>query len=292
MTREQSDAAAVRLASLLAFVARSGGVVRRTRAVATGHSQRTIAQAVSAGQLVVVRRAWLALPSADPQLVGAARAGVVLSCVTRARRLGLWIPETVGVADHVAAHPHAGRVSVAAGARVHRASPLVPRDPASLEDGIENALALVCACQPAETALAIVESALHHGLALKHVLERLPFSARARAIIEAASPFSDSGLETYVVPRLAWMKLRIVPQAWIAGRRVDFLIGERLVLQIDGGHHVGRQRANDNRHDALLRHMGYHVIRVGYIQIVEDWPGVQLLVMQAVAQGLHLARTA
>jgi hypothetical protein len=36
--------------------------------------------------------------------------------------------------------------------------------------------------------------------------------------------------------------------------------------------------------------MGFHVIRVGYIQMVDDWPGVQALIMQAVARGLHLAK--
>jgi hypothetical protein len=31
------------------------------------------------------------------------------------------------------------------------------------------------------------------------------------------------------------------------------------------------------------------VIRVGYLQIMHDWPGVQASIMQAVAQGLHRA---
>jgi very-short-patch-repair endonuclease len=70
---------------------------------------------------------------------------------------------------------------------------------------------------------------------------------------------------------------------------VDFLIGDRLVLQTDGGTHVGAQRAADIRHDAELMLRGYHIIRVGYDQVVYDWPGVQALIMQAVAQGLHRA---
>ncbi|MDQ7876767.1 DUF559 domain-containing protein [Microbacterium sp. QXD-8] len=279
--------AEVRARALVAAVTDAGGIARRATIVKRGHSQRTIDAAVVAGLLRVVRRVWIAVPTADPYLVAAARAGVVISCVTRARRLGLWV-EADAVATHVAAHPHAGRITVARDTRVHRAVPLMARDPAALEDSIENALAILCACQPFEAALASVESALNKSLVSKPALLRLPFAPAVRQIIEAASPYSDSGLETYVVPRLAWMKLRIVPQAWIAGHRVDFLIGTRLVLQIDGGHHVGKQRARDNAHDATLRHMGYHVIRVGYIQVVEDWPGVQALIMQAVAQGLHL----
>lgn len=77
-------------------------------------------------------------------------------------------------------------------------------------------------------------------------------------------------------------------QTWIAGHRVDALIGDRLVVQIDGGTHVGAQRSADIRHDAELMLMGFHVIRVGYHQIIDEWPVVQDQIMRAVAQGLHL----
>lgn len=283
-----TDAAQSRRALMSAAVADAGGVIRRAELVRLGHSHRTIATALTDRVIIAVRRVWIVHPSADPFVVAAARAGVVISCVTRARRLGLWV-EREAAESHVCAPSHAGRVIVAEGTRVHRAAPLVPRHPNQLEDGIENTLAMVCGCQPFEAALAIVESALNKRLVDKPTLLRLPLRSRAREVIERAVPFSDSGLETYVVPRLRWMKLRVVPQAWIAGHRVDFLIGWRLVLQVDGKHHVGRQRAQDNHHDAVLMQQGYHVIRVGYIQMVEDWPAVQSLIMNAVAQGLHLA---
>ena len=35
--------------------------------------------------------------------------------------------------------------------------------------------------------------------------------------------------------------------------------------------------------------MGYHVIRVGFSQVIDDWPAVQDVIMRAVAQGLHRA---
>lgn len=190
-------------------------------------------------------------------------------------------------AVHVAAHLHAGRVSVAPGTRVHRDAPLVARHPDFLVDPIENVLAIVARCQPFESALAIWESAMRKGLAEPASLARLPLAAGARRLLEVAGPFADSGLETLVPLRLRFLQLRIVAQIWIAGHHVDFLIGERLVLQIDGGHHVGRQRTSDIRHDARLMLLGYHVIRVGYEQVIEDWPSVQHDIMRAVAQGLH-----
>lgn len=172
---------------------------------------------------------------------------------------------------------------------MHWSKPVVPRHPDCLVDPLENVLVIVAACQPHEAALAIYESALRTGQVDPLVLAGLTLPASARELLEEACPFSDSGLETFVVPRLRWMRLRIVPQAWIAGHHVDFLIGERLVLQVDGGHHVGTQRTSDIRHDARLLVSGYHVIRVGFDQMVNDWPAVQQLIMQAVAQGLHRA---
>lgn len=275
-----------RRTALLESVQGGGGVVRAAKLVKAGHSEHTIAAAVSAGLLKRVRRTWLAAPDADVYLIAAARAGVVLTCVTQARRCELWV-EHDEEHSHVAAHPHASRIDVAAGTRVHRARPLIARQPGVLEDPIANVLGVVAACQPFEPALAIWESALNKGLIDAPTLAKLPLSGRAREILEAASPYSDSGLETYVATRLRWLRVRIIPQVWIAGHRVDFLIGERLVLQIDGSHHIGLQREKDNRHDAQLLLMGYHVIRVGYTQIMEDWPSVQHAIMLAIAQGLH-----
>ncbi len=275
-------------ARLLSLVRAEGGVMRGTRLRAQGVASATIADAVARGLVIRIRRRWIALPDSDPELRGAAGLGVVLSCVTGARRLGLWVLQESGM--HVAAHPHAGRVHVGEATTVHRAAPLVPRHPDVLVDSVENVLALVASCQPFESALAAFESALRTGAITREAFGRLALSAGARAVLDAATPFSDSGLESFVVPRLRWLRIRIVPQAWIAGHRVDFLIGERLVLQIDGAHHVGAQRESDIRHDARLTLMGYHVIRVGYAQVVRDWPAVQHDIMRAVAQGLHLAR--
>jgi very-short-patch-repair endonuclease len=188
----------------------------------------------------------------------------------------------------VAAPSHSGAVT-ARDAIVHWAAPLVPREPGRLVDRAENMLALIAACQPWERALATWESAVQAGAVDLHVIRRMPLTGAARAIADAATPFSDSGLETFVLVRLRWLRLPIVPQAWIAGHRVDFLLGHRLVLQIDGAHHVGAQRAQDIAHDARLMNLGYHVIRVGYVQVVDRWHEVQEQIMTAVAQGLHLA---
>lgn len=269
---------------LIDTVMKRGGVVRAAVLVDAGFSRLALAAAVACGEVTAPRRGWIAAKDADPYLVAAARAGVVLTCVTQARRLGLWVLDEDR--SHVGAPPTASRLALPT-ATVHWSVPVVPRAPGTLEDGILNTLVVVATCQPYETALAVWESALNKGLVTKEELARLPLRPRARRLLADASPFSDSGLETLVVVRLKWLRLPIRVQIWIAGHRVDFLIGDRLVLQVDGGHHVGLQRAEDVAHDAALTLLGYHVIRVTYVQVVERWHEVQDLVQRAVAQGLH-----
>lgn len=159
----------------------------------------------------------------------------------------------------------------------------------SLQDAVENVLWAIADCLPFEEALAVWESALRKGLVSIEAMRRLPLSPAGRRLCAQATPWSDSGLESFVGPRLRWLGVSITPQVWVCGHRIDFLIGARLALQIDGGHHVGAQRAADIAHDAQLMLLRYHVIRVGYFQVVDAWHEVQDLVMRAVAQGLHRA---
>lgn len=277
----------LRVVSAVEAVRAAGGVARSATLIRKGVAKHDIGRATAEGELVRLRRVWVALPDADPFLVSAARDGVILTCVTQAARLGLWTLSDGGV--HVAAPPHAGMVS-APRATVHRHRPVVPRHPDSLEDPIENVLAMVAVCQPHERALAIWDSALHSELADPLALAAYDLSSSARRILGEASAYRDSGLETFVIVRLRFLRLPLVSQVWIAGHRVDLLIGDRLVLQIDGGHHVGRQRASDVEHDARLRLLGYTVIRVTYAQVVDQWPRVLDLILRAVGQGLHRIR--
>ena len=265
---------------------RQGGVARVERLRSLGVSAHTLRRAKELGAVRSIRRGWIALPDADPIVVGAATCGVVITCVTAAERMGLWVPNASSV--HVAARPNAARVRVPSQVVVHWSRPVVQRDPDSTVDGLVNTLAVVARCQPRETALVIWESALNKGLVDERVLSRFELPPAARELLESARPFSDSGLETIFVSRLRWLGLAMVQQAWLHGHRVDLLIGERLVIQIDGATHVGARRMTDIEHDAQLVLRGYHVLRFGYEQIMARWPEVQAIIMDAVAQGRHL----
>lgn len=211
----------------------------------------------------------------------------MLTCISQAKRLGLWVREEPQ--KHFAV-PRPGAEVRPQSAQLHYGRPLIPRAPGVLEDPIENVLHRVAHCQPFEDAVVIWDSAFNRKMINRTAMERYPLRGRARRVLDATSPFADSGLESYVRLRLSWIGVAMIAQVWLEGHRVDFLIGKRLVLQIDGGTHVGAQRTSDVQHDAKLRLLGYTVVRVGYEQVMREWPGVQDLVMRAIAQELHLAR--
>ncbi|MCK2034812.1 endonuclease domain-containing protein [Microbacterium sp. SSW1-49] len=264
-----------------------GGVTRVSALRAAGVSAYALRRSKERGELRTVRQGWVALPDADPEVVGAVAHGVILSCVTAARRQGLWVPEKSPL--HVAASPHAARISVPSQVVVHWAKPIVPRPPDATVDELVNTLSVIAQCQPFESALVIWESAMNKGLIDAARLRGVDLPPPARELLMRARPFADSGRETIFISRLRWMGLRMLPQAWILDRRVDLLIGERLVVQIDGATHTGAQRTRDIAHDAQLVLRGYHPLRFSYEQVMERWHEVQAVIMEAVAQGKHLA---
>ncbi|WP_029264385.1 MULTISPECIES: endonuclease domain-containing protein [unclassified Microbacterium] len=268
-------------------LSRRGGVARVRTLREAGVSEYALRRSKEQCEITTVRQGWVALPDADPQTVGAVSRGVVLSCVTAAERYGLWVPAKSAL--HVAARPNSARIRVPSQVVVHWSKPVVLRPPDAAVDELVNALALIAQCQPFETALVIWESAMNKGLIDDARLRGLELPPPARTLLARARPFADSGLETIVIHRLRWMGLRMLPQAWVVDRRVDLLIGDRLVIQLDGATHTGAQRTRDIAHDAQLLIRGYRVLRFSYEQVMERWPEVQSVIMEAVAQGAHVA---
>src|SRR6187431_567781 len=116
-----------RLGRLVSAVRKSDGFARTATLLGGEWSEYDIAQAVRRSLLQRVRKGWVALPSADADLRAVARAGVVLTCLTQAKRLGLWVLDG-GSVSHVGAPAHAGGVKTD-GFHVHWRTPPVPRNP-------------------------------------------------------------------------------------------------------------------------------------------------------------------
>lgn len=220
-------------------------------------------------------------------------AGGRVACVSAARRRGWWVPPNADDSLHLHVKPGSAADGIPRpfAGRIHWTRPLAPPSRHSLIESVEDSLAHVAACLGREDALVVWESASRtehvDPAALRLVRWR---SVRARNIAEAVGGLSDSGLETILVTRLRAVGLVVRQQVVIAGRPVDGLVGERLVVQSDGWefHSSAAQRRRDIAHDAELRLRGFTVLRFSYDQIVHDWATVERTVLRAVAAGLHL----
>lgn len=113
--------------------------------------------------------------------------------------------------------------------------------------------------------------------------------ASKRRLIDHADPRCDSGLETIarMLPRGKRIPHRT--QAYIRGvGRVDLLIGDRLVVELDGAefHMDKTDFAEDRRRGFELVMRGYLVVRLTYDMVVHDWERVRADLL-AIERGEH-----
>lgn len=272
----------------------NGGIAHRADILAAGFGLEALRRQMRAADTSVIRRAWVVLDSAPTDLRDAARAGGRVACVSLARRRGWWVPESVGDRLHVHLRPDAGpaRMPEDWSGRVHWTQVIAPVASRSLEESPEDALAHIAECLPLDDAIVLWESAIRLEKLAVESVRAIPWSTRrAQECASRVSGLSDSGLETILVTPLSRWGVRVRQQVVLAGRPVDILIGDRLVVQIDGWqfHSTSAQRSKDVAHDAELRLRGYTVLRFSYAQIVRDRRAAEAVIRHAVAQRLHLA---
>lgn len=174
----------------------------------------------------------------------------------------------------------------------HWSARIAPAAGYGLVESVEDALAHIASCLPPSAARILWESAIRvESLSLEAVKRVEWRSTAARACANGVTGLSDSGLETIPVVRLSRWGIPIRQQIVLAGRPVDLLIGERLVVQIDGFEHhsTSAQRTKDVALDAELVLRGYTVLRFTYAQVVHDWDSVERTIARAIAAGAHRA---
>jgi very-short-patch-repair endonuclease len=136
-----------------------------------------------------------------------------------------------------------------------------------------------------------LESALNRGALPIQALAEIEGIAPVWAArpIELATPLSDSGLETIARLLFHRVRVRIRTQVRIGGvRHVDMLVGDRLVIELDGrGFHSGDDFDRDRRQDLELSRRGYLVVRLSYRMVVEEWDETHRRVLELVGRGLH-----
>jgi very-short-patch-repair endonuclease len=291
------------MASVVATLEAAGGIASVDDFRMRGFGRGAVRAAFSAGQILRVRRGWYALAPTRPGApsdarVRAARVGGLLGCIDGAAARGLWRPPDPSI--HVSLFDHARHLKDPSDGRPITGSGdgvVVHWDaPSSLRYGdlvpVETCIVQILDCQPAEMAFAIIESALRIGrldpTSIPDLCRQFP---RHENLLRTVHSLADSGTESLFRYRMSLLGTTMQSQVSIDGvGTVDFVIGDRLVIEIDSETHHGERgkRVRDLTRDAILAGLGYIILRFDYWMVMEDWETVASTVFAVVARGDHL----
>lgn len=283
------------------------GVLTLRQLEALGYDQVGRRAAIRAGELERLRNGWFAVPGTADDLTRAVRLGGKVTCTSGLRLLGLWtMPDAllhVSVKVNAARlrSPDDRRASWVAGehpdVRLHWNGLQVSSHPDSPIDDLMPALAHHIVCAGRESAVVTIDSALNSTVGgvplvtveqLAVLLSGLP--VRCRGYLDDADGRSQAGTETLVRLRLRSLGIRVRIQVRIRQiGRVDLLVGDRLVIEVDSrAHHLGDNYEADRRRDLELARQGFIVVRLSYASVMFGWPKVEAAILELVRRGDHI----
>jgi very-short-patch-repair endonuclease len=268
-------------------IARSGGIASARQLADAGCHPRLVALARESGSIVRIRRGWYATPHAPQPVVSAVRAGGRLGCCSALRLSGVWVldDDVVHVTVGAGAHP-----SLAGSQRVKLHWAGTGLDNSYPMTGVLEALDQYVRCGSEVAVVAAADSALNQGLATEsEVLAMLSKTARGRRIAARLDPNSQSGLESIARFALVRHGIKLRTQVFVAGvGRVDLIVGDRLVIELDGEEwHGGARFEEDRRRDLALVAAGYLVVRLSYKQVLGDWATVESSLLAIIRRRDH-----
>lgn len=288
----------VRMPTVIETIRRRGGIASTGELLAAGHTRALILQASTGGGVWRIRKGWYADPSVGLDITRAWRVGGRLDCVSAAEHHGLWVPEHPDLL-HVSVPVASSRLrtpsdshrrlseSPDASTRVHWTGSSLGGDRVAVP--VMDAIAQVFRCGGVDQGFVVLESAAHLGkidtAGLSQLTSRLSEAARRWARL--ANDLSESGTESLVKLMLLRLGVPFRQQVAIPGvGRVDFLLGEHLVVEVDSKQHHSNPYA-DRKRDAALSILGKRVLRFMYSQVVYELPEVESALLGAIARLDH-----
>jgi very-short-patch-repair endonuclease len=279
---------------LSAAIAHLGGIARTRELRNLGFTPQAIAAGVHLGRIQRLRIGWFGSPSLPDLLVRAHRVGGVPACASVAQAHQLWMLREprlhieVERGDSRFRSQRESATAIPIRARDDVVVHWVDRSIRSPRTGqpLVIALAQMVGCVPELEAVATIDSALHRKLVTLDDLVRTA-SGRARPVIERCDPRAESGVESFFRLRAFDSGFTFRTQVPFPGSRVDFLFGDRLIVEVDGEeHHSGPAAfAADRERDAWYAALGYLVIRLTYAQVIHRWHEVDSLLRLVHARG-------
>jgi very-short-patch-repair endonuclease len=265
---------------------RAGGVASARTLRIAGVSRDEIDAALAARSIRRIRRGWYRSAIAHPQIVRAVEIGGALTCCSALAMQGVWMMPGLDLHVRVARGVALGPVGEA---RVHWSDRR--QDHTFPMDSIAESLTVALRCLDQRAAVVALDSLLNRRLLARSDIESACGFPRGRRFLTLTDPASESGLETVARLALRRLQIRVTSQVRIPGvGRVDLVLGDRLVLELDGEswHDRPGDFDADRRRDRELHARGYLVLRASYRQVLTQWPEIEEQVLRIVRRGAHL----
>ncbi len=249
-----------------------GGAARTFQLSRAGVRHEALRSAVDSGDLIKITRGCYALPGADPAVVAEVAWRGRACCTTLAKQLGL---PALGADDRIHLHVPAGRST---GGRhqkpprqvqVHWDSDLTGLDPYLL------AIASARRCLGRVAQLAMVDAALERGVIALEDVENCPAIPLKRRLWLADNADATCQSPAETVARMALTRARLPHESQqhiVNVGRVDFLVGRRLIVEVDGRdyHSSPAAFARDRRRDRAAQLAGFTTLRFTAAEVLSD----------------------
>jgi very-short-patch-repair endonuclease len=284
--------------SLETLIKQAGGIAPRSALISAGFTPRALASAVLSSRIVRARRAWYAVPDADPDRVTAVMLGGRLGAFSALESYGIWRGPDRDL--HVSWAPHG---TVASSGRRSTGFPLgggivsywrhdgFADGPDPWRESVQQSLAQIAACASDLEVLCACDSAVDKGLLSAFELHEI-FAlgpARGRGLASEVDGSADSGLETILRVWARRLGLRVRTQVVLGGHPVDMVIEESLAIETDGRefHSDEIPFERDRLITGRLQAHGFTVYRPTYSMIMFRWAEVEATLAALIGQGRH-----
>lgn len=267
---------------------------------AAGISRGRLLAAYRRGELERIRIGWYCRPGLATPVREAIRVGGSLACISAAAEHGIEVPGDHRL--HLRVPGNASRLRDRNGRPAGRSSldreqvvlhwddrHSMPAD-AYLEDPLD-ALLRAAGCATGEWWVAMIESAMRSRVGSGPILRReqlVELHRRAmpelRGLLARVEPGAESCLETLFRLRMRAAGVPVRAQVPLpGGYRADFMLGEELVIEIDGRRHHGTAEGfeRDRARDAVTLAFGRRVLRLSARQILQEWESTAAAVLLA-----------
>ncbi len=287
MTRDSSDAEYQDMATHSVFLTH-GLIATRAQFEAAGIPKHALDRLVHSERVVRVARNRYVPRGLDPALKSAALLGGRLTSTSLFTHLGAWRPpgeQTLHIAVPRGAHK---RTSPPASVRIHwsRLPGLMLTEPH--ESAVRHLLASV----PRDECVAVLDSVIRGRIMLPSEVDcaLTQCGAKGREALNMIDVSAGSGVESLMRLWLRRRRIRFRTQVHIGKYYVDFLVGDRLVLEVVGEqYHAGATAFEaDGAREAYLQGLGYQVFRVTARQVLSRQHEFEHALMAVIRRRQHV----